>query len=419
MDFAAQPEPIPARIGVAVASAAERNKLMRRRHQRGTLLERGKREKVWVGRWLEDEIDGAGELHRRRVSLVLGTKKELPTRKLAARALEQKLAAVNSCAYAPKNVITFQELTEKWRQAVLPNLKPSTQSSVRAHLTRLNADFGPMLLDEAFSAESLQLWVTRLKVAPKTVRNFISTLRMVWRAAKSWRYVGILNPFEDLKLPNSGLPTSAALTAEQAKALVLKADGEFRLMLWLLAETGIRGGELVGLHIEDMTGRNLSVKRSAWRGKLGTPKTGKGIRQFVISEALAASLRTYIGGLDRTQGLLFQTKNGKPFDNYNLVSWRLKPLLEAIGVTEHKGIGFHSLRHCNASLLDSLNTPTAVRLDRLGHTDFATTRGYTHSSSQDHINAADKLGEFFDPTCPKPFVNDTKQKWVLPVLQGA
>ena len=70
------------------------------------------------------------------------------------------------------------------------------------------------------------------------LRNFISTLRMVWRAAKSWRYVGILNPFEDLKLPNSGLPTSAALTAKEAKALVLKADGEFRLMLWLLAEPG-------------------------------------------------------------------------------------------------------------------------------------------------------------------------------------
>jgi len=276
-----------------------------------------------------------------------------------------------------------------------------------------------MQLDEAFSAESLQLWITRLKVAPKTARNMVSTLRMVWKSAKSWRYVGTMNPFEDLKLPEAGLSTRILLTAEQARALVQAADGEFRAMLWLLAETGIRGGELVGLHIEDLSGRTLSVKRSAWRGKLGTPKTGKGVRQFVLSEALAGHLRAYITGLDRTQGLLFQTKNGKPYDNYNLVSWRLKPLLAAIGVTENKGLGFHGLRHVNASLLDSLNVPTAVRTDRLGHAAFATTQGYTHSSSQDHVRTADDLGEFFDPTCPKSFISDTKQTWVLPVSQGA
>jgi integrase len=417
--FPVQSEPIPVTMNAAVVSAAERSKLMRRRNQRGTLFLRGKREAVWVGRWLEDEVNAAGETHRRHVSVVLGTKKELPTRKLAARVLEQRLAAVNSCSYAPKRMITFRELAEKWRESVLPNHKPSTQSSVRAHLTRLIADFGPTQLDEVFSAEALQLWVTRLKVAPKTVRNFVSTLRMLWKSAKSWRYVGPLDPFEDLRLPNKGLSSRINLTGEHAKALVQKADGEMRTMLWVLAETGIRGGELVALHIEDLSGRNLRVRRSAWRGTLGTPKTGRGVRQFVISEALADHLKNYIAGLDRTSGLLFQTKNGKPYDNYNLVSWKLKPLLESIGITKHKGVGFHALRHCNASLLDSLNTPTSVRIDRLGHADFETTLGYTHSSSQDHKDVADKLGDFFCPSLPKTKVSDTKQTWVLPVSQGA
>lgn len=417
--FSVQSGPTPVTMNAAVVSAAERSKLMRRRNQRGTLFLRGKREAVWVGRWLEDEVNAAGETHRRHVSVVLGTKKELPTRKLAARVLEQKLAAVNSCSYAPKRMITFRELAEKWRESVLPNHKPSTQSSVRAHLTRLSADFGPMQLDEAFSAESIQLWVTRLKVAPKTARNFVSTLRMLWKSAKSWRYLGPLDPFEDLRFPDKGLSSRIILTSDQTKSLVQKADGEMRTMLWLLAETGIRGGELVALHIEDLSGRNLQVRRSAWRGKLGTPKTGRGVRQFVLSEALADHLKSYISGLDRTSGLLFQTKNGKPYDNYNLVSWKLKPLLESIGITEHKGLGFHGLRHCNASLLDSLNVPTSVRIDRLGHADFQTTLGYTHSSSQDHKDAADKLGQFFDPSCPTSNVSDRKQTWVLPVSQGA
>ena len=270
--FHVQSEPILATIGVAVVSATERSKLMRRRNQRGTLFLRGKREAVWVGRWLEDEINVSGEVRRRHVSVVLGTKKELPTRKLATRVLERKLAIVNSCSYAPKRAITFQELTAKWRDAVLPKHKPSTQSSVRAHLTRLNADCGPTQLDEVFSAEALQLWVTRLKVAPKTARNFISTLRMLWKSAKSWRYVGPLDPFEDLRLPDKGLSSRINLTGERARALVQKADGEFRTMLWIVAECGIRGGELAALHIEDLAGRNFQVKRSAWRGKIGTPK---------------------------------------------------------------------------------------------------------------------------------------------------
>jgi integrase len=394
---------------------------MRRRHQKGTLLLRGKREPQWIGRWLEDEINGAGEVHRRRVSVVLGNKRELPTRKLAARALEQKLASVNSCSYAPRHAITFKELSAKWREAVLPNHKPSTQSSVRAHLTRLDADFGPMQLDEAFSAESIQLWVTRLKLAPKTARNMISTLRMVWKSAKSWRYVGPLNPFEDIRLPKAGLSTRIVLSSEQAQMLVRKADGQLKTMLWILAECGLRGGELVALHIEDfdLSLQRVHVKRSAWRGEVGTPKTGRGVRQFVISEGLTEHLKTYIKGLGRTEGLLFTTRNGTAYDNYNLVTWKLKPLLESIGITEHKGLGFHGLRHCNASLLDSLNVPTSVRIDRLGHADFQTTLGYTHSSSKDHRETADKLGEFFDPTCPKSLRSDTKQTWVLPVSQGA
>lgn len=402
---------------------------MRRRYQRGTLIERGKREPVWVGRWLVDEIRGDGTLHRRHVSEVLGTRKELPTRKLAARALEQKLAAVNSYAYSPKHVMTFAELVAKWRVDVLPNHKPSTVCSTKAHLTRLTADFGAMKLEEAFSVEVIQRWVTRQTCSPKTVRNFIATLRMIWNYASACEYAGDRSPFgRRLRLPEVGLSTKPTLTAEHARLLVQKADGEFRTMIWVVAESGCRGGELVALHIEDLDldGRRVHIKRSAWRGTVGTTKSKKGVRRFIISRQLADHLRTYIAGLDRKEGLLFATRNGKPYDNYNLVSWKLKPLLESIGVTDHKGIGFHSLRHVNASLLDSLNVAASVRMDRLGHADFQTTMGYTHSSSQDHLDVADKLGQAFcpaaDESCPslpKPPASDTKQTWVPPVSQGA
>jgi hypothetical protein len=36
--------------------------LARRRYQKGTLILRGKRDKVWVGRWLEDELQPDGTI---------------------------------------------------------------------------------------------------------------------------------------------------------------------------------------------------------------------------------------------------------------------------------------------------------------------------------------------------------------------
>jgi hypothetical protein len=56
-----------------VESTRPGGSVARRRFQNGSVFSRGKRKKVWVGRWLEDEIRGDGSLHRRHVSEVLGT----------------------------------------------------------------------------------------------------------------------------------------------------------------------------------------------------------------------------------------------------------------------------------------------------------------------------------------------------------
>src|ERR1700746_543832 len=66
--------------------------LARRRFQRGSLFLRGD---SWVLRWREDVIE-SGSLKRIYRSEVLGTKADYPTRRLAQRAAEDRLSAVNS-----------------------------------------------------------------------------------------------------------------------------------------------------------------------------------------------------------------------------------------------------------------------------------------------------------------------------------
>jgi hypothetical protein len=81
--------------------AIEGGTMVRRRFQRGSLFKRGKREKVWVARWWEDVINADGTMGRMRRSIVIGTIAEFATRRLAMRALSERLRSLNSASQRP------------------------------------------------------------------------------------------------------------------------------------------------------------------------------------------------------------------------------------------------------------------------------------------------------------------------------
>jgi integrase len=375
----------------------ERSLLMRRRYQRGTLLQRGTQDAVWVGRWLEDEVRADNSIHRRHKSTVLGLVGVMSKRQ-ARRELDKILAPINAGLHTKRHVITFLEFSERWKADVLIHHKASSRTSEKAHLTKwLIPAFGDLPICD-LDSQTIQRAVTQWtgKAAPKTIRNILATLRNVWKTARAWGYVAH-DPFGCLMLPRRGLVRKPTLTAEQAKKIIQLAEEPFKTLFWILAETGMRGGEVCGLFVEDvdLTRGLIHVRRSAWRGNLQTPKTENAIRTFPVSPDLIAHLTGYIA--KRTTGLLFHTRTGEPFDNYNIVGWQLKPLLEQVGITETYRMGLHAFRHGNASALDSIGAPMRVRMDRLGHADMNTTFGYTHSNAPDHRRIAVEMGRLFCP----------------------
>ena len=379
-------------------------KLARRRFQTGNLTLRGTKIKTWFGRWVEYVILPDGTEKRVDKSRTLGTIRDFPTKRLAMRELARILEPINSTAYKPKNLITFGDVAEEWKTLVLPTHKGSTQMSEVSHLAILKEYFGSVPIAE-INTKMLQQWVSSLTAAPKTIRNYKTTMRMIWRSAKAWEYVDH-NPFEDLILPKKQLVDQPSLTPEQAREIIRKADEPFKSVFWLVAETGMRGGEVCGLFVEDvdLKTRIIHVRRSAWRGKIQTPKTGNAVRQFLISENLAQHLKQFIEsrlGKSPPHGvaspdLLFPTSTGTAYDNHDIVQQHLRPMLEKMGLYR-KRMGLHAMRHRNISAMDSLNTPLKVRQERVGHSSFSTTFGYTHSFSADHRTVADQLGAMFDP----------------------
>jgi integrase len=338
----------------------------------------------------------------------LGTLEEYPTRKLALRALADRLAVVNDPRYGARPTATFTEFVARWEAVVVPQFKPSFQASVRSHLRlHLVPFFGSRQLKEVHP-EMVQGFVSHAKASPKTVRNLVVTLRMMWRSARAWGYVAH-DPMDGLVLPKPGRVRRVFFSPDEVRRILGFAAEPYRTFYWLAAETGMRAGELCGLRVEDLDLERclVYVRQSVWRGKLQTPKTANALRTFAVSPELADRLRGFLQGWrPNSDRLLFATRNGTPWDANMLVKRKLHPHLEKLGIQR---CGIHAFRHANETLMDRLGAPLKVRQTRLGHSDPRLTLGvYTHVASEDDQWIAAQLGklltgseEILHPIAPK------------------
>ena len=373
--------------------------MARRRYQRGSLIPRSgiPQNGLWRGRWREDVIQPNGSITRTYIWETLGTTQDYPTRKLALRALEACLSTINSPTYRARPTATFAEFANRWDATVLSQHKPSTRSSTRSQLRRwLLPHFGSCALKD-LEGQGLQAFVSSCDCKPKTIRNLVATLRMMWINARAWGYVAH-DPFDGLVLPKRGLVETLTLSLGEIQCIVNAASEPCKTFYAILAETGIRGGEICGLRIADLDLENavIYVRQSVWRGQIQTVKSRKGNRRFPISAELAEHLRGFLlTWRPNALSLLFTTKNGTPWDHNLLRKRKLHPLLEKLGIAQ---CGFHAFRHGNATLLDRMGAPMAVRQNRLGHADAQTTMDYTHSVTADERRIANELGKILHAT---------------------
>jgi integrase len=349
---------------------------------------------VWVGRFKEDVLVD-GKVQRIKRAEVLGNLKDYPTRRLDLRALENKLSTVNSPSYRPRPTSTFDQFATRWESSVLGQFRPSTAQNYRIHVRKhLRPFFGSLQLKD-IQPELVQQFVASRTVGPKTVRNICVTFQSMWRTARAWGYV-THNAFDEIVMPTPRHTQRFSFSVEDVKRIVSTAREPHRTFYGLLAETGLRVGELCGLRVDDIDLNRglLFVRQSAWHGKLGDPKTANGVRVIDLSPECVEHMRGFLKSWRiNDQRLLFATRNGTPWDPNMQRKRRFRSLLKALNIQVPKGNGFHALRHTNAALMDSFNVPMKVRQERLGHSDPSITLGiYTHVVGEDSRAAAHQLG---------------------------
>jgi integrase len=168
----------------------------------------------------------------------------------------------------------------------------------------------------------------------------------------------------------------------------------------------------------------VEISKALWCGTEDAPKTEAGNRSVCISVHLGAALKEHLAG--RIEGYLFQTSAGSPWDASNIMVRKLNTLLSRLEIPKidpklltkiigrdrtidqatrsekrAASLGLHSLRHTNATAMDSLGIPQQIRKQRLGHSGNGVTENYTHTFTQDERVAADKLGELFGTCWPE------------------
>ncbi len=143
--------------------------------------------------------------------------------------------------------------------------------------------------------EMVQQFVSASAVGAKTTKNICITLQSMWTTARAWGYVAH-DLMEGVVLPEVKRVQRFFLSQREIQLILAKAQEPHRTWYGLAAETGLRAGELCGLTVDDidLEREMLQVRQSAWRGKLGDPKTDDSIRVVELSPQACAHLRTFL-----------------------------------------------------------------------------------------------------------------------------
>jgi integrase len=201
-------------------------------------------------------------------------------------------------------------------------------------------------------------------MSPKTISNYVGLVKLVVASA-------IGDDGEEL-FPRKW--NHEFLDFPMVSAIVEKAAGQEQVLYALLAGTGLRVGEALGLEVRHVSAdcRTITIEQSCWAGKLQSPKTKNAYRQVDLCSALAELLKVFLG--ERSSGLVFSNRAGKPLSQTNLARRSLHPILKE---SKAEKTGFHAMRRFRATWLRKQLAPEDLIQFWLGHAQQTQTDGYS------------------------------------------
>jgi integrase len=314
-----------------------------------------------------------------------------------ARDIKAALTAdVRRGEYRSLSRITFAEYATEWIESyqgrTSRGLREGTRDDYRSTLERDAIPFfGRMRLVEIEPRDVKRYGahVAGRGVSPNTVRLAVAPVKALLATAVE---EGLLrsNPSAGVRIVQASEPDLdggqvKALTEGELRALLTGVAPEWRLLVTLLAQTGLRASEALPLTWGDVDfgQRRLAVRRSLSRGQIAAPKTKHGRRDVPLTEGLTRDLwtvRKSSAGDARDDSPIFRGRNGGYIDRAQVFR-AVKAAGKRAGVP---WVGLHTLRHTAATILFRRGW-NAVQVQRfLGHHSPAFTLAtYVHLLTED------------------------------------
>ncbi|MFI9584259.1 tyrosine recombinase XerC [Streptomyces sp. NPDC052236] len=287
-------------------------------------------------------------------------------------------------------------------------LKPTTMARYRDYVHNdLAPAFGSLKLEE-LRHRHISAFVTRELAAGRgrtTLYRCLATLSSaLGDAVRQHRLAH--NPASPPALRRPPSPERRIWTANEAVRFLQhchKADPDMADLFELLIGTGLRKGEALGLHWDNvhLPEQVLYVRctLSAIDNNqlvITTPKTRTSKNWVAISPRVAAALRHRACSSSRTHsapgapltGLIFCRPDGRPLQPRAVLD-RLRQLSEEAGVPR---VTVHDLRHLAATLTITAGVPLTVVSKTLRHSTLSTTANlYSHLTQQAAREAVDTI----------------------------
>ena len=374
--------------------------------------------RFWVERRPKTTCPACGgrliETEERRRQTMAG----FETRKECAAAMNKLLVAVEEQSFvAPTKLSVREFLTREWLPAVEATIRPTTYRSYVQHVNaHIVPHIGSVKLQKLSGAQVNALYAKlalegkrdgKSGLAPRTVHHVHTCLHRACKDAVRWGYL-TRNPLEAADPPRTqgnGQQEMKTWSAEQLSAFLASTKGERLFPLWrVLAMTGMRRGEAVGLRWDDVDLENarLSVRRALIpHGDtviVSEPKTARSRRVIALDAETIAALQAQatrqlaeqerLGATWRDSGYVFTKENGKPHHPQTVSRSFEQALTEA----KLPRIRLHDLRHTHATLALQAGIHPKVVSERLGHATVSITLDtYSHAIPAMQEEAAEKI----------------------------
>jgi integrase len=329
----------------------------------------------------------------------------------AERTLGVRLADVEKGMRKPARR-TFDQLADEFQQVSMsarPRKKTTVESYRQTIANHLQPWFGPNDLARlSRSPEEFERYaVAKIRdgLSPKTVRNHLMLLGLMFKTARRWRWVSE-NPLELVEKPalddtetetiDSGT-IAELLTAY--RTLEDNADDEDRAwyqacrrMTVVALSTGLRRGELLGLRWQDvdLLERRVTVAQQFVRGEMTSPKSRAGRRTIPLGAVAADALEEqWKASRHRADdSIVFSHPAlGTPLDPSKLGRYARKALTKAKIPETFRP--WHGMRHTALTETAAAGVPGMFVQAKAGHAQGSTTERYLHAHRTAFPDAAE------------------------------